>query len=180
MDIVVQDRPGQGVPQIGGDFILTDHHGSRRSSLEFRGKYMLVYFGYSFCPDICPLGLENISGALRALGRDLSDVAPIFITVDPDRDTAGNLKIYSGNFHPKLLMLTGTPYEIATVLKSYKVYAAKVKPDGTMADYLMDHSTLIYFMDRQGHFLKSFPHTIAPEELARAIILILTDDKKRR
>lgn len=178
--IMVQDRPGQGLPQIGGDFSLTDQHGMKRSTSEFRGKYQLIYFGYSFCPDICPMGLQNISGALKALGRDLDDVVPIFVTVDPERDTVDNLKIYASNFHPKFIMFTGTPQEIAPVLKNYKVYAAKAKPDGTMADYLMDHSTLIYFMDRDGHFLKSFPHTIAPEDLAKALVGVLGNEQKFR
>lgn len=177
--VTVQDRPGQGMPQIGGDFTLTDQHGIRRSTVEFRGKYRLIYFGYSFCPDICPLGLQNMSGALKAMGRDLDEVAPIFVTIDPERDTVENLKIYATNFHPKFTMLTGTPQEVAPVLKSYKVYAAKAKPDGTMADYLMDHSTLIYLMDREGRFMKSFPHTTAPEDLAKAVTVILASEKKR-
>ena len=178
--VAVQDRPGHGAPQIGGDFTLIDQHGMRRSTTEFRGKYELIYFGYGFCPDICPLGLQNMSGALKILGRDLDDVVPIFVTIDPERDTVESLKIYATNFHSKFTMLTGTPEGIAPVLKSYKVYAAKAKPDGTMADYLMDHSTLIYLMDREGHFMKSFPHTIAPEDLAKAITAILGGEQKRR
>jgi protein SCO1/2 len=178
--VTVQDRPGQGTPQIGGDFTLTDQYGTKRSTSEFHGKYQLIYFGYSFCPDICPLGLQNMSGALKTLGRDLDDVVPIFVTIDPERDTVENLKIYATNFHSKFTMLTGSPQEIAAVLKIYKVYAAKAKPDGTMADYLMDHSTLIYLMDRQGHFLKSFPHTMPPEELAKALTAILSSEKAKR
>jgi cytochrome oxidase Cu insertion factor (SCO1/SenC/PrrC family) len=177
--VTVQDRPGQGIPQIGGDFSLTDQHGVRRSTTDFHGKYQLIYFGYSFCPDICPLGLQNMSGALKIMSRDLDDVVPIFVTIDPERDTVENLKIYVTNFHPKFTMLTGTPQQIAPVLKSYKVYAAKAKPDGTMADYLMDHSTLIYLMDRQGHFLKSFPHTTSSEDLAKAVTTILAGEQKR-
>jgi protein SCO1/2 len=176
----VQDRPGQGNPLIGGDFTLTDQHGDKRATSDFHGKFQLIYFGYSFCPDICPLGLQNMSGALQALGRDLDDIVPIFVTIDPQRDTVENLKIYASNFHPKFIMLTGTPSEIAAVLKSYKVYAAKAKPDGTMADYLMDHSTLIYLIDREGHFVKSFPHTTPPEELAKAITLLLAGEQKKR
>ena len=175
--ITVQDRPGKGMPEIGGDFTLTDQQGMKRSTSEFHGKYQLIYFGYSFCPDICPLGLQNMSGALKSMGRDLDEVVPIFVTIDPERDTVENLKIYATNFHPKFMMLTGTPQEMTPVLKSYKVYAAKAKPDGTMADYLMDHSTLIYLMDRKGHFLKSFPHTTPPEELAKTVTTILGAEK---
>jgi cytochrome oxidase Cu insertion factor (SCO1/SenC/PrrC family) len=178
--VTVQDRPGQGIPQIGGDFILTDQHGNKRSTSEFHGKFQLIYFGYSYCPDICPLGLQNISGALRAVGRDLDNIVPLFVTIDPERDTVENLKIYASNFHPNFIMLTGTPSDVAPVLKSYKVYASKAKPDGTMADYLMDHSTLIYLINREGHFVKSFPHTMPPEDLAKAITLLLAGEQKKR
>lgn len=178
--VTVQDRLGQGAPQIGGNFTLTDQYGMKRSTSEFHGKYQLIYFGYSFCPDICPLGLQNMSSALTALKRDLEEVAPIFVTIDPQRDTVENLKIYASNFHPKFTMLTGTSQEVTPVLKNYKVYAAKAKPDGTMADYLMDHSTLIYLMDREGHFIKSFPHTIAPADLAKAVTVLLSAEKTRR
>lgn len=176
-DVNVQDKPGMGFPQIGGNFTLTDQNGLKRSSTDFEGKYQLIYFGYSFCPDICPLGLQNISGALSNLGRNLDDVDAMFITVDPERDSVDNLKIYSTNFHPKLIMLTGTPTEIASIMKDYKVYAAKAKPNGTSADYLMDHTSLIYLIDRRGNFIKSFPHTIAPEELSGMIISLLAHEK---
>lgn len=177
--ITIHDRPGQGVPQIGGDFVLTTQHGIQQSTAEFHGKFQLIYFGYSFCPDICPLSLQNMTGALKLLGRDLDEVIPIFVTVDPERDTVESIKIYASNFHPKFTMFTGTPEEIEKVIKLYKVYAVKSKPDGTMADYLMDHSTLIYLMDREGHFIKSYPHTISPEELAKSITLMLAEEKKK-
>jgi protein SCO1/2 len=177
--VSVQDRSVQGLPNIGGDFVLTDQHGVVRSTTDFHGKFQLIYFGYSFCPDICPLGLQNISGALTKLGRDLDQVVPIFVTVDPERDTVDSLKIYTTNFHPNFIMFTGTPDEIAMVQKKYKVYAAKAKPDGTMSDYLMDHSTLIYLLDRRGRFIKSFAHTSPPEELAAAMNVALADEKKQ-
>ena len=176
--IIVQDRPGYGTPHIGGDFTLYDQHGDQRSTADFTGKYQLIYFGYSFCPDICPMGLQNMSEALTALGRDLDEVVPIFVTIDPERDTIGNLKIYASNFHPKFIMMTGEPREIDLILKKYKVYAVKAKPDGTMADYLIDHSTLIYLMDRKGGFIKSFPHTITGEALAKEITKILIEETK--
>lgn len=177
--ITVQDRPGHGAPQIGGDFTLYDQHNARRSTSDFQGKYRLIYFGYSFCPDICPMGLQNMSDALTALGRDVDEVIPIFVTIDPERDTVENLKIYASHFHPKFIMMTGTPKEITPILKNYKVYAVKAKPDGTMADYLMDHSTLIYLMDRKGVFIKSFPHTTPGVDLAKAITAILIEDQKK-
>jgi len=175
--VIIRDFPGQGTSHLGGDFTLTDQFGERHSSQEYRGKYLLIYFGYAFCPDICPMGLQNISGALKALGRDIDEFVPIFITIDPERDTVESLKIYATNFHSKFKMFTGTSQEISSTLKLYKVYAAKTKPDGTMADYLMDHSTMIYLMDRQGRFIKSFPHTTNSSELAKALTMILMDEK---
>jgi protein SCO1/2 len=101
---------------LGGDFSLTDQHGKRRSIHEFKGKYMLIYFGYTYCPDICPMGLTNITKALKLLERNRDDVIPIFITVDPTRDTPENLQLYAQNFHPNYVMLTGTEAEIETCL----------------------------------------------------------------
>ena len=169
---------GSGDMQIGGDFTLTDQNNRLFSTSEYQGKYRFVYFGYSFCPDICPTGLQNMTGALNILGRDLDEIVPVFVTVDPERDTPDALKSYAGHFHPSFRMLTGSLSEISDVLKKYKVYAVKAKPDGTMADYLMDHSTLIYLMDRENRFIKSFPHTTPPQEMAESLIYIFAQEKK--
>lgn len=165
----VQDKPATGEAEIGGPFVLIDQYGKKRDSHEFKGKFMLIYFGYSFCPDICPTGLQNITGALELLKRDREQVIPIFVTVDPKRDTSDHLKIYASNFHPNFIMLTGTENEIKTVSKLYKVYAAKSEEGPSASDYLIDHSTLIYLMDRTGKFLEYFPHTISPEKLSQAL-----------
>lgn len=165
-DIVVQDKPGQGNAKIGAPFELVDQHKKVRKSEEFQGKFMLVYFGYSFCPDICPMGLQNISEALNRLERDRDEVVPIFITIDPERDTPQNLNLYASNFHPSFIMLTGSSQQLDPLLKSFKVYAAKATPDGTMADYLMDHSTMIYLMGRDGQFIEFFPHSTEPQKIA--------------
>lgn len=157
------------LPDLGGPIKLTDQFGKVRTHEEFRGKYMLVYFGYTFCPDICPLGLRNISNALELLGNDLDQVIPIFITIDPERDTPEALNSYATTIHSSFIMLTGTQQQLDPVLKSYRVYAAKAKPDGTMADYLMDHTSLVYLMDRNGKLIDLFSHNTSPEEIAKKI-----------
>jgi protein SCO1/2 len=150
---------------IGGPFHLIDHHGQPRSDVDFKGKIMLVYFGYSFCPDVCPAGLYHISQALHEMGAKAKEIQPLFITVDPERDTVQNLALYMENFHPQFLGLTGTPEAINKAVKAYRVYAQKAKPDGTSTDYLIDHSSIVYVMDRQGRFLTSFNHQTEPAQI---------------
>jgi cytochrome oxidase Cu insertion factor (SCO1/SenC/PrrC family) len=165
----VQDKDYSGNAEIGGPFVLTDQYGKKRNSIEFQGKFMLIYFGYSFCPDVCPTGLQNITSSLNALKRDREQIVPIFVTVDPKRDTSDHLKIYASNFHPNFIMLTGTESDINAVSKLYKVYAARSEEGANEADYLIDHSTLIYLMDKTGKFLECFPHDTASEKLSKAL-----------
>ena len=125
---------------IGGPFTLTDQDGRRVSDQEFRGRLMLVYFGYTFCPDICPLGLTTIADMLDALPPELQDqVVPVFITVDPERDTAAVLHDYVPQFSPRLVGLTGSEAEIAATLRAYRVYAATSEAPATEGGYLVDH-----------------------------------------
>ncbi|MEI8296013.1 MAG: SCO family protein [Alphaproteobacteria bacterium] len=163
---------------VGGPFRLVDSQGAIRTDSEFRGKYLMVYFGYTFCPDICPMALTNISQALPLLGNDRDQVVPLFITVDPERDTQNALRDYSSHFHPNIIMLTGTLEQITPMMKSYRAYGTKVKDDKA-TDYLMDHSTLIYLMDRQGRLLRFFPHTTPGRELADGILAALTAEHKQ-
>jgi protein SCO1/2 len=165
----VRDKKDDTKIEIGGDFKLIDQHGKLRSSQEFKGKLMLIYFGYSFCPDICPLGLQNITQALNNLGRDRDQVVPIFITVDPKRDTPEHLAIYASNFHPAFVMLTGPLEEIEQLKKKFKVYSAHAKTAHPTEDYLIDHTTLVYLMDKNGHYLESFAHSTAPEKMAQIL-----------
>lgn len=167
--VSVTQVQGRGLPQIGGDFTLTDQDGRLRKSSEFRGKFMLVYFGYTFCPDICPTGLSAMSDALTMVGDKATDVQPIFVTVDPERDTAAQLKTYLTNFHPQFTALTGSLSDIEKIKKAYKVYAVKARPDGTSTDYLIDHSSVVYFFDPEGRFVAHFNHATPPEEMAREI-----------
>jgi protein SCO1 len=145
-----------GRGQVGGPFTLTDHTGKTRTNADFRGKFMLVYFGYTYCPDICPTDLAQISQAIDKLGAAGDDVQPLFISVDPERDTPSVLAQYVAMFHPRLIGLTGTPEELRAVADSYKVYYAKyLPPDGSV--YLIDHTGFTYLMGRFGEYLGFFP-----------------------
>jgi cytochrome oxidase Cu insertion factor (SCO1/SenC/PrrC family) len=150
---------------IGGPFQLVDQHGQTRTDDDFKGKIMVVYFGYSFCPDICPTGLYNISQALQEMGAKAQEFQPIFITVDPERDTVQNLALYMENFNPQFIALTGTRDAVNKAIKEYRVYAQKAKPNGTSTEYLIDHSSVVYVMDRQGRFVTSFNHQTEPAQI---------------
>ena len=165
----VTDRQGRGHASIGGAFKLVDHKGHRRTDADYRGKYMLVYFGYTFCPDICPTALYNMTQALEKLGTKANEINPVFITIDPQRDTVEQLALYKSNFHPRIAMLTGSMEDVKTVAKAYRVYFAKAQPDGTTSEYLVDHSSIIYVMDRQGRYLTSFNHETPPQDMVNVL-----------
>ena len=149
---------------IGGPFHLVDQDGKTVTDADLKGKWSLVYFGYTHCPDACPTALNDISIALDELGPKRSAVRPVFITVDPERDTPDVLKSYVTSFDAPILALTGTPQEIAQAAKGYRVYYAKHPEPG--GDYSMDHSSVIYVMDPEGRFTASFTHESSPEEIA--------------
>ncbi len=163
-----------GQATVGGPFELVDQEGVTRTDADYKGKYMVVYFGYSFCPDICPAALYNMTQAFNELNtKELNQFAPLFITIDPERDTVQNLKTYMQNFHPSFVALTGSQEQINKAIKAYRVYAKKAKPDGTSTEYLLDHSSIVYLMDRQGRFITSFNHQTEPEvitEMLRRLI----------
>ncbi len=152
---------------VGGPFTLTDQNGHQRSDRDFRGKLMIVYFGYTFCPDVCPADLMAIGQALDALGPAADGVQPIFITVDPERDTKV-LAEYVRAFHSSLIGLTGTPEEIRKVANAYKAFYAKTPPtrDG---DYAIDHTGMIYLMGRNGEYLGFMPPQTGPEKLTEIL-----------
>jgi cytochrome oxidase Cu insertion factor (SCO1/SenC/PrrC family) len=168
--LTVSNRSGivSGTALVGGPFTLTDQTGRKVTEKDFLGKYMLVFFGYTYCPDICPTELQVMSAALDSLGPKADVIQPVFVTVDPQRDTPEVLKQYVGNFHPRLVGLTGTPEEIASVAKTYRVFFNKVEDSGADT-YLMDHSTIMYLMDPQGRFLKHFTYTTDATALAKAL-----------
>ncbi|PDT88413.1 copper-binding protein [Bradyrhizobium sp. Y36] len=149
---------------IGGPFQLTDQHGKAVTDKNLKGKPTLIFFGYTHCPDVCPTSLFEISEVLRAMGKDADKVNAVFISVDPERDTPATMKEYLSSFDPHLEGLSGDPAETAKVVTSYRVYAKKVPTkDG---DYTMDHTALIYLMDRDGRFVSPFNLKRTPEEAA--------------
>jgi cytochrome oxidase Cu insertion factor (SCO1/SenC/PrrC family) len=158
-----------GTALVGGPFTLTDHTGRKVTDKDFRGHYMLVFFGYTYCPDICPTELQVMSAALDNLGAKADDIQPIFITFDPQRDTPEVLKQYVSNFHPRLVGLTGTPEEIAVAAKAYRVFYNRLENTSGPDTYLMDHSTITYLMDKQGKFLKHFSYSTDAAALAQAL-----------
>jgi protein SCO1 len=156
---------------VGGPFRLVDQNGKMVTDADLRGKWSLVYFGYTHCPDACPTALNDIAVALDELGPKRGAVRPVFITVDPERDTPEVLKAYVTAFDAPILALTGTPEEIAQAAKSYRVYYAKHPEAG--GDYSMDHTSVIYVMDPQGRFTASFTHESSPEEIAERLKKLL-------
>jgi cytochrome oxidase Cu insertion factor (SCO1/SenC/PrrC family) len=152
---------------VGGPFTLTDQAGKPRSDIAFRGKLMVVYFGYSYCPDVCPADLMAISQAIEALGALGDDVQPIFITIDPERDTKG-LAEYVSAFHPRLVGLTGSPEQIHEVAMSYKAFYAKVV-DTRSGQYSIDHTGIIYLMGRSGEYLGFMPPQTNPDRLTEIL-----------
>ena len=157
---------------IGGPFRLVDQNGKTVTDADLKGKWSLVYFGYTHCPDACPTALNDIAVALDELGPKRAEIRPVFITVDPERDTPAVLKSYVTAFDAPILALTGTPQEIAQAAKGYRVYYAKHPEEG--GDYSMDHSSVIYVMDPQGRFTASFTHENSPEEIAERLKKLLT------
>ncbi len=158
----------RGKAAIGGPFTLTDGDGKTWTDQDFRGKLMLIYFGYAYCPDVCPTSLGSMGAALDQLGPAADGVAPIFITVDPERDNGQALKEYAAAFHPRMIGLGGAPEAIAAVARAYRVYYKKTTPtDGS--PYLMDHSSIIYVMGRDGGFLTHFTHMTSPEEIVAGL-----------
>ena len=147
--------------RIGGPFTLTNQDGQRVSSDQFDGQYRLVYFGYTYCPDICPVDLQQIGLAMKQLEESDPEVAkrvqPIFITTDPERDTPAVMKEYVAAFHPRLIGLTGTPEEIAAVSKSFGVYALKQENEGS-SEYLVNHSRLAMLFGPKGEPIALLPH----------------------
>ena len=158
----------RGKPAIGGPFELTDGDGKTWSDKDFRGKLMLIYFGYAYCPDVCPTSLAAAGVALEQLGRDAAKVAPIFITVDPERDNGQALKEYAAAFYPSMIGLGGAPEAIASAARAYRVYFTRTTPTDGSA-YLVDHSSILYLMGKDGVFLTHFTHNSTPEEIAAGL-----------
>jgi len=162
-----------GAPKIGGPFNLIDQDGQSVSEADFKGQYMLIYFGYTYCPDICPTSLSAMADALDLLGDKAARITPVFITVDPERDDAPALKMYVEHFYPRLVGLTGSVDQIQAAAKAYKVYFAKVGDGYGDDDYAMEHSSITYLMGPDGEFISHFSNGVEAEPMARKLEEIL-------
>lgn len=159
-----------GTPQIGGPFALVNQDGQPVTQESFGGKYLLIYFGFTYCPDVCPTDLAKMAAAMDALGQDAEKVQPIFITIDPDRDTPEQMKLYIEQFDPRLVGLTGTPEQIAKAAEAYRAQYDQVKDPGAEGGYTMEHTPYIYFMSPDNEFLTFFVGTaVTPEDMAKAM-----------
>ncbi len=160
--------PG-GRPSIGGPFTLVDQDGRTVTSDSLKGKPTLIYFGFTYCPDVCPTSLLLMETAIEKLGPDAaSKVNLVLITIDPERDTPALLKGYVTNFGPTFIGLTGTPEQVAAAARAYRVYYQKV-PGKDGGPYLMDHSSIVYLLDRNGRFVTHFTHDAKAEAIATAV-----------
>ncbi|HEV2079134.1 MAG TPA: SCO family protein [Allosphingosinicella sp.] len=163
-----ESPPLQGA-RLGGPFTLTDHNGRQVSDRDFEGKHRLVYFGFTYCPDVCPVDLQTIGQGLRKLEKSdpavAAQVQPIFITVDPQRDTPAVLKEYVKAFHPRLIGLTGSPDQIASVVKAHGSYFAR-QGEGGAKDYLVDHMRVVLLFGPKGEPIAIIPHDKGAEALA--------------
>ena len=157
-----------GREPVGGPFDLTDHMGRRRTDAEFRGKLVVLYFGYTHCPDVCPTELQAISLALDTLGAAADAVQPLFITIDPERDTPARLADYVSSFHPRLIGLTGPLPAIRKTAIAYRVFFSKPGV-AAPADYPVDHTGFIYLVGKDGRYLGFLPPGLSPDQIVEAI-----------
>jgi cytochrome oxidase Cu insertion factor (SCO1/SenC/PrrC family) len=152
---------------LGGAFELTDHNGQKVTEKSWPNKYLLLYFGFTHCPDVCPTGLNKIVQALNELPEEtVAQIQPILVTIDPSRDTASSLKTYVELFHPKLVGLTGTQQQVDHIIDIYKVYAQK---EGNGPDYMMNHSAYTYLQNPNGQVIGIYAHDTPPDNMAKQI-----------
>lgn len=153
---------------VGGPFTLIDHNGVTRTEKDFAGQYLLIYFGFTFCPAICPTELQKMNVALNKIGPLAERVQPLFITIDPERDTQSVMAAYVKPFHPRLLGLTGTVEQVQAALKAYRIYARKVE-DPAMSEYTMDHTSYIYLMGPDGTLIDLYGMDSTAAEIAAGL-----------
>lgn len=155
---------GPAIAAVGGPFHLEDQNGQPVSDEDMKGRPFLVFFGFAHCPDVCPTTLFEMSEVMRHLGKDADRIGALFITVDPERDTPAALKDYLASFDPHLRGLTGDPAAVNAAIKAYRVYAKKIPLEG--GDYTMDHTAVVYLMDKDGRFVAPFNLKRTPEAAA--------------
>jgi len=167
------ETQSSGTASIGGPFELVNQNGETVTQADFDGKYMMIYFGYTFCPDVCPTELQVMGDALDLMPDDIAnEITPVFFTVDPERDTVDAMKAYVPHFHERMVGLTGTVAQTTAAAKAYRVYYAKSIPEGepdNTDSYLMDHSSFVYLMDRKGQFIRHFNYGTTPEDMAKGV-----------
>lgn len=159
---------------VGGPFALVSGDGKPVSDKDFRGKYMLVYFGYTFCPDVCPTTLNTVADALDKLGPKAGRIRPLFITVDPRRDTPAVVKQFAAAFGPRVEGLTGSAEQIAVVAKAYRVYYTEHRTGSGRDDYTMDHSSVLYLMGPDGRFIAPIRADMAPDQMAASLARLVS------
>ena len=164
---------GTGTALVGGPFTLINQDGQTVTDKDFSGKYMLIFFGYTYCPDVCPTELQVMTQALVTMGERAASIRPLFITIDPERDTPEVMKSYVENFGGNLIGLTGSAEQIAAVAKAYRVYYKRAG-SADASDYLMDHSSIIYLMGPDGRFVKHMAYTTDAAKLASDLKETLT------
>jgi len=162
-----------GKASIGGSFSLVDHKGTRASEKTYAGKFMLIYFGYTFCSDICPTQLQVMSAALDALGDKAKRIQPLLISIDPERDDVAAMAEYVANYDDRLVGLTGTVEEIEAVTTTYRIYYSKEKTSPFTENYRVSHAGIIYLMDESGGFIKHFALGVRPDELVAELKKLL-------
>ena len=165
----VAQRQQEQAAQLGGPFELVDMNGHKFTEANLKGKYTLLYFGYTFCPDICPTELTIIAETLDRLGDLRKQFRVVMVSVDPERDTPEVLKEYMANFGPEFIGLTGTPEQIRQMAKQWRAYYRKV-PDADGKGYSMDHSAVTYLLDKNGKYLRHFAYGTPPERMAKGIL----------
>lgn len=163
------DLPSSGKALVGGPFSLVDQTGKHVTDQDFRGRYLLVFFGYTYCPDVCPAALSVISAAIDQLGPAGDVITPVLITIDPARDTPEKMGAYVKSFHPRFLGLTGSAEEVAKAIKAYRVYAKKAPDERNPADYTMDHSSIVYLMGPGGGLVAFSPEITKADALAEQL-----------
>jgi protein SCO1/2 len=164
-----QPVQSSGAALIGGPFSLVGADGKPVTDRDFRGRYMLIFFGFTHCPDICPAELQVIAQALEQLGDKAKTVVPIFITLDPERDTPEAMANYVKSFGPNFVGLTGSPEAIAAAAKAYRVAYAQVKNNNSAGDYSVDHSALVYLMDPEGRYVTHFSYGLSADQMAEKL-----------
>lgn len=158
-------------PSVGGPFTLINHKGEQVTEKDFLGGYMLIFFGYTYCPDVCPTALSNIASVLDMLGEEKAQkITPVFVSVDPARDTPAHLAEYVAFFHPRTVGLTGSEEQIKAAARAYRVYYRKNDPaEGDEQDYLVDHTSIIYLIGPDGKLVTHFSHGTDPQAMAERI-----------